>query len=174
MVIVGSIFLITKSFLLLCFLSLVLDKYSLTTATRQRPSSSDHLSGWLGWTFIAPSTGWRVTFSAVSCIAPGVILSRFRSDGLLTMVKARIITILRVSLAWFMTTSLPQKHQRSMTLASQVSAHTIAGGFLLNIPLRSCCAMHTEEAIVCSVCCRLHWHACSAFHRSNHGWPEEI
>ena len=49
------------------------------------------------------------------------------------------------------------------TLTSQVSTHTLAGGFLLKHPLRSYQTMDAEEALVCSG--RLHWTAdCTDIH----------
>ena len=52
---------------------------------------------WLGWAFFALNTGWKVTKSAVTYIALGVILSKFRSDCLLTLGKTWSMTVLRVS-----------------------------------------------------------------------------
>ena len=48
-----------------------------------------------GLAFWAPNTSWKVTESSVICIAFGVIFNKFRSDDLLTVAKAKILTVFR-------------------------------------------------------------------------------
>ena len=45
-----------------------------------------------------PNTGWKVIESKGTCISLGVILVNIRSDSLLTIAKARIMTIISVNL----------------------------------------------------------------------------
>ena len=89
--------LVMKSLSLWSSLSLVLAKYSFISLTRNRHSSSVHLSvmvgpyGWFGLAFLTPNTGWKVTESSNICIEPW-----FRSDGLLTVARAMIMTVFSV------------------------------------------------------------------------------
>ena len=98
----GPICLVTKSFSLCSSLSLILAIYSFMTLTGHRHSSSAHCRaivgacGWFGLAFLAPNTGRKVNKSSVICIAFGVILNKFRSDHLLTVANAKIMTIFRI------------------------------------------------------------------------------
>ena len=86
----GLIFLVTKSFsfqsslsLLIWFGLWLLQCYCWTI--------------WVVWPgILAPNTGLNVSESSIICIALGVILNRFSSDGLLTVAKAKIMTVFRV------------------------------------------------------------------------------
>ena len=98
----GSIFLVTKSFSLWSSMSLVLAMYSFKSHSGHRHLSSVHLIvivgpyGWFGLVLLAPNTSWKVPGSSVIWIALGVILNKLRSDGLLTLAEAKIITVFKV------------------------------------------------------------------------------
>ena len=91
----GQIFLDTKSLSLQPSLSLGLAIYSFRSLTGHRHSSSAHPNvtvgpyWWFGLLFLALNTSWKVTKSSVLCITSGVILNRFRSDGLSTVARPR-------------------------------------------------------------------------------------
>ena len=62
------------------------------------------------------------------------------------------MTVLGISLVWFKAASLTQECRSSMAFfTSQVSAHSLVGGFLLNTLLRRYQTLDTAEALVWSV-----------------------
>ena len=100
---------------------------------------------WVVWSSnLSPNTGWKVTESSGICIAPGVILGRFRSDGLLTVARAKIMSSRLKAFLRHVVGPRP-------FLKSQVSAQALASGSFLNIPLRSCLTKGAVEALLFSV-----------------------
>ena len=97
------IFLVTKSFSLHSSLSLVL-LCILLWASLGIGVHPLHLRfivdpyGWFDLEFLALNTGWKVTESSVICIAFEIILNKFTFAGLLTVAKAKIMTVFRVRL----------------------------------------------------------------------------
>ena len=98
----GPMFLFSKSLSLQSSLSSVLAMYFFISLIGHRHSSSANFSvtfgpyEWFGLAFLAPSTGLKVTEPSDIYISLGVILRRFRSDGLLTVASAKIMTVFSV------------------------------------------------------------------------------
>ena len=51
---------------------------------------------WLGQAFLIPNADCKGAKPSVTCLAFGVILNRFRSDGIMTVASVMIITVLGV------------------------------------------------------------------------------
>ena len=150
------IFLITKTFSLYSSLSLVWAMYSFKTITGHRYSSCSHLSvivgpyGSFGLAFLIPNAGMKVTKSSVTCMTFAVILNKFRSDGLLTLAKARLQVSsalgkynLRVGAFPRNVAGLgPSPHPKYQSICLLV-------GSFLNTPLRSCFIRGAIEGLLC-------------------------
>ena len=62
---------------------------------------------------LCSNTSQKVTDYDITCIVLEVTVSKFRSDGLLTVAKGRIIAILRISLVLLKDVGFPQECHKS-------------------------------------------------------------